>query len=141
MPKSCIPETEIVSKIFVRSVFAKKKYSDTHFIEICFNGILIISFQIKDSYDRPVYFYVHENDKQKCQWLKLVQAPLEGGVNNMVAYNSDLGVCYCAVKDINVGDEVLVVFQSDFGKSVFISEFLMLSCQIFFVTKIVEMKL
>ena len=56
-------------------------------------------------------FYTDKSEKHKCDWLKMIKPPFGNKLSNIVAYNSDNGVCYQAVKDISIGEELLALFS------------------------------
>ena len=41
----------------------------------------------------------------------MIKPPFGNKLSNIVAYNSDNGVCYQAVKDISIGEELLALFS------------------------------
>ena len=58
-------------------------------------------------------FYTQKSEKHKCDWLKMIKPPFGTKSNNIIAYNSELGVCYQAVEDIGVGEELLALFDEE----------------------------
>ena len=60
------------------------------------------------------FFYAHKNEKDKCSWLSRLQSATSTAKQNIVAYNSPGGVCFEAVKDIAVGEELMVLFDKSF---------------------------
>lgn len=77
--------------------------------------------QIKDKNKRNLmhFFYAHKNEKDKCSWLSRLQSATSTAKQNIVAYNSPGGVCFEAVKDIAVGEELMVLFDKSFKGSVY----------------------
>lgn len=62
------------------------------------------------------YFYTTKSEKQKCDWLKMIKPPFGNKPNNIVVYNSENGVCYEALIDINIGEELLALFDDERSK-------------------------
>ena len=68
-----------------------------------------------DSHSQTHHFYIHNDDEEKCSWLGGMKSASCKEEQNMVAYNSTVGVCYEAIKDISTGEELLVLFDKAFG--------------------------
>jgi len=73
-------------------------------------------------------FYTDKSEKHKCDWLKMIKPPFGNKLSNIVAYNSDNGVCYQAVKDISIGEELLALF-SEKKSSVYSKRIATTSCK------------
>ncbi len=66
-----------------------------------------------------MFFFAEEKDRPKCSWLNMIRSPTDKKSHNFLAYNTSGGACYSAVKDVNVGEELLVLFDADkSGKSI-----------------------
>eukprot|EP00794_Sanderia_malayensis_P020470 gene20470-22486_t len=69
--------------------------------------------KIKDSKENfDMYFYVEKKEKDKCSWLSMVRSPEAEQKFNLLAFNTPNGACYNAVADINVGEELLVLYDA-----------------------------
>ena len=64
------------------------------------------------------YFYVHEDDKAKCSWLKLVKSCGSEEEHNIVAHTvgSD-EVCYEAIRDIPAGEVLVALYDETYGNA------------------------
>ena len=43
----------------------------------------------------------------------MIKPPFGNKSNNIVVYNSENGVCYEAIKDISIGEELLALFDEE----------------------------
>ncbi len=43
----------------------------------------------------------------------MIRSPSDEWNYNCVAYNSPNGACYCAIAEINIGDELLVYYDEE----------------------------
>ncbi|PFX30855.1 Zinc finger protein 778 [Stylophora pistillata] len=79
----------------------------------------VSQFKDKNKRNSMHFFYAHKNEKDKCSWLSRLQSATSSAKQNIVAYNSPRGVCFEAVKDIAVGEELMVLFDKSFKGSVY----------------------